>query len=61
MKLIPNKFLGITLMAILAAIFLFWPFLDTYQEKNVLKRPVLRGVFMFLLITWVFFLYWGRI
>ncbi len=61
MKLIPNKFFGITLMAILAAIFLFWPFLDTYQEKNVLKRPVLRGVFMFLLITWVVFLYWGRI
>lgn len=60
LKLIPNKFLGITLQAVLAAIFLAWPFVDTYQEKNVLKRPVLRGVFIAVLALWIVLLFWGR-
>jgi ubiquinol-cytochrome c reductase cytochrome b subunit len=60
LKLIPNKFLGITLQAVLAAIFLAWPFVDTYQEKNVLKRPVLRGVFIAVLALWTVLLFWGR-
>jgi ubiquinol-cytochrome c reductase cytochrome b subunit len=60
LKLIPNKFFGITLQMILVAILLFWPFLDTQQEKNVLKRPVLRGVFLFLLAMWIVLLFWGR-
>lgn len=60
LKLIPNKFFGITLQFILVIVFLLWPFLDTQKEKNVLKRPVLRGVFIFLLATWVVLLFWGR-
>lgn len=60
LKLIPNKFLGITIQAILLAIFLAWPFLDTYREKNVLKRPVLRSAFLFLLVMWVVLMFWGR-
>lgn len=60
LKLIPNKFFGITIQVILVALFLVWPFVDTYQEKNVLKRPVLRGVFIFLLVLWVVLLFWGR-
>lgn len=60
LKLIPNKFFGITIQLILVALLLFWPFLDTQKEKNVLKRPVLRGVFLFLLAMWVVLLFWGR-
>jgi len=61
LKLIPNKFLGITIQLVFVLLFLCWPFLDTYREKNVLKRPVLRGVFMFLLILWLGLLFWGRV
>jgi ubiquinol-cytochrome c reductase cytochrome b subunit len=61
LKLIPNKFLGIMLQFVLALIFLFWPFLDTQQEKNVLKRPLLRGMFIGVIIGWFILLYWGRV
>jgi ubiquinol-cytochrome c reductase cytochrome b subunit len=60
MKLIPNKFLGISLLAIIGLVFLFWPFLDTQKEKNVLKRPLLRGIFVACLFLWFILLYWGR-
>jgi ubiquinol-cytochrome c reductase cytochrome b subunit len=60
LKIIPNKFFGITLQAVLIIVFLLWPFLDTHREKNILKRPVLRGFFLFLLALWVIFLFWGR-
>ena len=60
MKLIPNKFIGITVQLILMVVFLIWPFLDTEKEKNVMKRPILRGVFVFLLCAWVVLLFWGR-
>lgn len=60
LKLIPNKFFGIMIQMILIIVFLLWPFLDIQKEKNVLKRPVLRGVFLFLLVTWVVLLFWGR-
>jgi ubiquinol-cytochrome c reductase cytochrome b subunit len=60
LKLIPNKFLGITFQLILLAVFILWPFLDLQKEKNIFKRPVLRGVFIFLLISWVILMWWGR-
>ena len=60
LKLIPNKFFGISLQVALVIVFLFWPFLDTQKEKNILKRPVLRGVFISLLALWVILLFWGR-
>ena len=60
LKLIPNKLLGIALQLSLIAIFLFWPFLDTQEEKNVMKRPILRGVFLFLIALWIILLLWGR-
>lgn len=60
LKIIPNKFFGITIQAILVALFLVWPFVDTYAEKNVLKRPILRGVFISLMIMWTVLLFWGR-
>lgn len=61
LKLIPNKFLGITVEVILFGVFLFWPFLDTYKEKNIFKRPVLEGVFILLLGLWIVMMFWGRI
>jgi ubiquinol-cytochrome c reductase cytochrome b subunit len=60
LKIIPNKFLGISIQIVLAGIFLFWPFFDTYEEKNVFKRPVLRGVFFFFLFLWMVLMLWGR-
>jgi len=60
LKLIPNKFLGISLLIILAGVFIFWPFLDKQKEKNILKRPVLRGVFILLIIAWIILMWWGR-
>jgi ubiquinol-cytochrome c reductase cytochrome b subunit len=60
LKIVPNKFLGISLQVVIAAIFLFWPFLDTQEEKNVLKRPLLRGLFVCFLLAWFILLYWGR-
>ncbi len=61
LRMIPNKFLGIMVLVVLVLLFLCWPFLDTYREKNVLKRPVLRGVFISLLVAWIVLLFWGRI
>jgi len=60
LKLIPNKFLGITIQLILVGIFLVWPFLDVYKEKNILKRPILRGVFLFMVALWVVLMFLGR-
>ncbi len=60
LKIIPNKFFGILLQLLLVFVFILWPFLDTQQEKNVLKRPVLRGVFLSLIVLWVVLLFWGR-
>jgi quinol-cytochrome oxidoreductase complex cytochrome b subunit len=60
LKLIPNKFLGISIQMIFVCIFLAWPFLDTYAEKNVFKRPVLRGVFIVLLVVWILLTFMGR-
>ena len=60
LKLIPNKFLGISVQIILLAVFIFWPFLDKQKEKNIFKRPVLRGVFVFIMIALVILMWWGR-
>ena len=60
LKLIPNKFFGISLEIALLFVFILWPFLDVQKEKNILKRPVLRGVFIILMISWVILMWWGR-
>jgi ubiquinol-cytochrome c reductase cytochrome b subunit len=60
LKLIPNKFIGISAQIVLLAVFIFWPFLDRQKEKNIFKRPVLRGVFVFIMIALVILMWWGR-
>lgn len=59
LKLIPNKFLGIILQIVIVSIFIAWPFIDAYEEKNILKRPILRGVFVVGLVMWVILTYLG--
>jgi len=60
LKLIPVKFLGISIQVIIFVIFLLWPFFDTEKEKNILKRPVLRRLFLISFALWVILMFWGR-
>jgi len=60
LKLVPNKFVGISLQIILSGIFLFWPFLDTKKEDNMLKRRVLFAVFLAVIVGWVVLTIWGK-
>lgn len=59
-KIIPNKFIGISLQVLLAVIFLLWPYLDTKEEKNILKRPLLIVFFILVCTLWVSLTLWGR-
>lgn len=60
LKIIPNKFIGVLIQVIMLMVFLFWPFLDREREKNILRRPVLRGLFLAALAFWVLLMFWGR-
>ncbi len=60
LKTIPNKFLGISLQGILVIIFILWPFFDTGQEKNLLKRPRLLAFFLLSVLLWISFTIWGK-
>ncbi|MEW6109133.1 MAG: cytochrome bc complex cytochrome b subunit [Nitrospirota bacterium] len=59
LKLIPNKFLGISLQVILVAAFLSWPFFDTKKERNLMKRPLLLSVFLISVAIYVLLTLWG--
>jgi len=60
LKIIPNKFLGIIIQLALFLVFLLWPFFDTEKEKNIMKRPLLRVLFLFSFILWLILMFWGR-
>lgn len=60
LKLIPNKFLGISLQAAIIAIFLLWPVFDKKREANIMKRPLLFTLFVFMIIVWVILTVWGH-
>lgn len=60
LKIIPNKFLGISLQLIILLVFILWPLLDTKEEINILKRPRLCVFFFFSLILWIVFTIWGK-
>ena len=60
LKLVPNKFVGISLQMIMVTLFLLWPFLDTKQEDNLLKRRALFAVFIATFIGWVVLTIWGK-
>lgn len=59
LKLIPNKFLGISMQVIFVTVFLIWPFIDTKEQKNILKRPYLLTVVICCLVIWVVLTVWG--
>ncbi len=61
LKIIPNKFLGISLQIILSFLFILWPFLDTKEEVNILKRPRLLASFFLGIFLWVVFTIWGKV
>jgi len=60
LKLVPNKFLGISLQLVLVGIFLLWPFLDTGREDNILKRPLMLLIFFGSLVIWTILTLWGK-
>ncbi|OHE56529.1 MAG: hypothetical protein A2027_02215 [Thermodesulfovibrio sp. RBG_19FT_COMBO_41_18] len=60
LRIIPNKFFGISMQILLIAIFMLWPFLDTKEEKNILKRPLLIVMLIAALAIWVSLTIWGR-
>lgn len=60
LKLIPNKFFGISVQLAAIFTFLLWPFFDTGEEKNIMKRPALLGVFIIFLAAWFALTFWGR-
>jgi ubiquinol-cytochrome c reductase cytochrome b subunit len=60
LKLIPNKLLGVSIQVALTMVFLLWPFFDTKEEENILKRPLLLAVFVLSLIGWVGLTIWGK-
>jgi quinol-cytochrome oxidoreductase complex cytochrome b subunit len=44
----------------LVAVLVLWPFLDTKDEVNILKRPLLLALFVLSLIIWAALTVWGR-
>lgn len=60
LRVIPSKFLGITLQIIAITVLFFWPFLDRKEERNILKRPVLLGGFIGALLVWIGLTIWGK-
>jgi ubiquinol-cytochrome c reductase cytochrome b subunit len=60
LKIIPNKFLGISLQIIAIVVFMFWPWFDTSEERNIAKRPLVLAVFVLLTVLWVVLTVWGR-
>lgn len=60
LKLVPNRFLGISFQMIIVTVFLLWPFFDTKEEDNILKRPYLRVVFLIAVLFWIILSIWGK-
>ncbi|MBI5639057.1 MAG: cytochrome bc complex cytochrome b subunit [Nitrospirae bacterium] len=60
LKLIPNKLLGISIQMALVAVVILWPFLDTKDEDNILKRPLLLAIFVLSLTAWAVLTVWGH-
>ncbi len=60
LKLIPNKFLGISLQLIIVWLFLVWPLLDTTRQENILKRPALLTILGIALSLWLGLTVWSK-
>lgn len=60
LKLVPNKLLGISIQILVVTLFVFWPFFDTKEEDNILRRPLLRTIFFLSVLAWLALTIWGR-
>ncbi|MGD2081037.1 MAG: cytochrome bc complex cytochrome b subunit [Nitrospirota bacterium] len=60
LRLIPNKFLGITLQLMFVGVVLLWPFVDRREERNILRRPLLLGALVLAVAAWAVLTAWGR-
>jgi ubiquinol-cytochrome c reductase cytochrome b subunit len=60
LKMIPNKFLGISIQLIAIVVFMIWPWLDKRDERNIAKRPLVLTIFLLLSVLWVVLTFWGR-
>jgi len=60
LKIVPNKLLGISMQIVLVTLFILWPFFDTEEEDNILKRPLLRSLFIISILAWITLTIWGR-
>jgi ubiquinol-cytochrome c reductase cytochrome b subunit len=60
LKVVPNKLLGISLQMALVTLFILWPFFDTKEEENILKRPFLLTLFLLSIIIWTALTVWGK-
>jgi ubiquinol-cytochrome c reductase cytochrome b subunit len=60
LKMIPNKFVGISLQLIFWGLFIIWPLLDTKRQDNILKRPALFTVLVVGLSLLLGLTIWGK-
>jgi ubiquinol-cytochrome c reductase cytochrome b subunit len=60
LKLVPNKFVGVSLQIIMVTLFLLWPFFDVKKEDNILKRRALFAFFAAAVIGWAVLTIWGK-
>ncbi len=60
LKLIPNKFIGVSLQVIMVGLFTLWPFLDVKEEDNMLKRRALFACLIAAAVGWVVLTIWGK-
>lgn len=59
-KIVPNDWLGISLIAIFTLVLIFWPFFDAKEhERNIRKRPALIGAVLVVLTLWGILTIWG--
>jgi ubiquinol-cytochrome c reductase cytochrome b subunit len=60
LKMVPNKFIGVSLQLVMTLAFLFWPLLDTKKEDNILKRRALFSFLIAAFLGWVVLTIWGK-
>ena len=59
LKLIPSEFGALVIMTIGILVFIFLPFIDRSQEKNIRKRPVFLLVVIACIASFVGLTVWG--
>ncbi|UCG78738.1 MAG: cytochrome bc complex cytochrome b subunit [Nitrospirota bacterium] len=52
-RIIPNKFIGISMLLLISAVFLLWPFIDMKEERDLGKRPYLRASIIAGVVIWL--------